>query len=235
MGKFPMLFRPPSFDDKPLVSPEENPVRFDRGNPYSSVMQFVYRNKAIPAALEKFSADETSQAKIAALLEAMNQADYHNQIFLDQDCQLYSLYLLKENKISIDDFTTVNMYLFGLMQYTNKKSFPDKEKYIPAVDFNICSMSDSRIREIFIRGLNQSSPFSDKYNSTETFDELYKKLDQLTPLGNTVMAITFNINDVDEFMRRYFADLFESGLVHAEQITGEGGGKGLSVMFHQHK
>jgi hypothetical protein len=100
---------------------------FKYNNDYKSVMQFISKNKTIPKKLEEFKKYENDQTNIKALLGSIKKGDLTNEIFHNPNCQLYALYLLEKENISITDFLTVNIYLSALMEYTTFQSLKKEE------------------------------------------------------------------------------------------------------------
>jgi hypothetical protein len=92
---------------------------FNYNDDYESVMQFINKNTLIPELLEKFNHSKDDQENILKLQKLINKGNLKHKIFENRYCQLYALYLLKEKKISITVFLTVNIYLAALMEFTD--------------------------------------------------------------------------------------------------------------------
>lgn len=108
--------------------PSENKLKYT--SDYDSVMQFVSKNKVIPAKLEEFKDSSEAQANINKLVDIVANADeamLSDPVFSDPDCQLYALAALKDKIISILDFLDINIYLTVLMQFTDQQAMKESD------------------------------------------------------------------------------------------------------------
>lgn len=111
--------------DPLLVKPENNGLKYH--NDYASVMQFISKNTVIPDYLASFADSVQDQANISTLLRAIESANFKDEIYSHPHCELYALYLFKENKISMQTFVTLHVYLTVLMQFTNMQNLREED------------------------------------------------------------------------------------------------------------
>lgn len=165
---------------------EDNP--FEYNDDFESVMQFIKNNKTIRKKLEEYKESEKAQNNIKELKNAIKKGDLNNQIFRQYDCELYALYLLKENKISIVDYATINIYLEALMhagiqavKFEDEQYIQDKlEITIGALNNNIKSLIKNKLKSLWFN----------KYSYTK-FDEneLDEHFNNLKDLDKNIIVI----------------------------------------------
>lgn len=73
------------------------------------------------------------QQHAETLMHAISQGNFNAAIFSDPDCMRYNLYLLRENKINIDEFLTVQVYLSALMLYTDQQPLKEKDAHLKRI------------------------------------------------------------------------------------------------------
>lgn len=94
------------------ISGQQNTVEFEQ------LFQFIQKNKVIRASLASLTSENV---EIDKLLEAILIGDSQAEIFSHPDCYLYLLYLMQNQRISLDQGVSVYLYLLCLMQFTNKQ------------------------------------------------------------------------------------------------------------------
>lgn len=162
---------------------------------YDSVVQFISKNKFIQNSMQKFEqSDETSvdRQHIESLYQAIQSGHLLADVFSDHQCQLYSLYLLKCKRISLFDFLTVNIYLIGLMQCTNKQTLNEKDSKKLFVDYEVLSLDEKMLKAFIEKVAGISKGIRVQLN--EHFEEqLSSKLHGLPSLSKIVIKLSDNI------------------------------------------
>lgn len=178
----PSLFR--KKPDTSLCFPDDNP--FEYHSDYASVMQFISKNKTIPHELERVHREE--QDNVTQLLDAMGKGDLNHEIFSHPDCQLYSLYILKNHadKISLTDFLTIQIYLSILMQFTSKQSLKIADADSKR-DYEVKLFELSEVQDSLFRGLRRKHFQRHQYIAFDE-KEFAAKADQLSPLHRSVIG-----------------------------------------------
>lgn len=174
------------FGSAPIfINPEDN--KFEYHDDYASVMQFISKNKVIPARLAEIAGSAEHLAHVATLKSVIAAGDLNHEIFANQDCQLYVLYLLKEKQIDITHFLSLNMYLNVLSQHTDKQPLKQQD-----LDLRILTEVTA------VSVLDEFDEFYDhlagrffcrKGVRSIKKDDLRAELEKLSPLGQRVLKI----------------------------------------------
>jgi hypothetical protein len=92
---------------------------------YQDLMQFVSRNKKLPAALSV-----CDKAKAAILKLAIEAGKFQHPIYDDPMCSVYLVYLIQQDLISVASAQTQLLYLNILAQYTTRQDLkPGEAQY----------------------------------------------------------------------------------------------------------
>lgn len=176
---------------------EKNDFKYN--DDYESVMQFIkkqYINKdgtTIPEFLEAFYHSPDDQANIERLMQCIQKGDLGDEIFYDPLCQLYAVYLLKEKRISIETFLSINIYLIAVMQFSPYATLKGEDQDVKILNstLEVLNIDDEKLQDDFIQNLRKkhftlnSQPLN--------VDELKKKISALSSLEKNVIRLPIKI------------------------------------------
>jgi hypothetical protein len=122
---------------------------------FDSLFQHVSRNKLMPELLSKINPDNP---KLTQLYQSIKKGDFENKIFHDHQCDIYLLYLIKSQQISLPQGLDVYSYLMALMQFTDKQPLKkdDGDVKVPrkvSVEFLVKDQKISPIGEEYLKDI----------------------------------------------------------------------------------
>ncbi|BCA94485.1 hypothetical protein TUM19329_08460 [Legionella antarctica] len=91
----------------------------ESANAFITLVKFIQKSSLVKDST--FLEGEIIKEGAVNLKKALDDGDSTQSIFNDQNCQLYLIYLLKENLIKEEQFLTGYVYLSVLMQFTEKQ------------------------------------------------------------------------------------------------------------------
>lgn len=172
------------FSQSPIALSYPNVNALTYNSDFASVTQFISRNKIIPERLAFFETSQEDQNNIRQLTEAIREGDLKDDVFSHASCELYLLYLLKKELISLTDFLTGYIYISALMQYTTKQAVRDEDiKKESEVDL-------LQLDDVKIAMLDKFKQYFDKHTYlTIDFDKLHNDINQLNKLDKAIIGI----------------------------------------------
>lgn len=179
---------------------------------YDLVIQFIKNNTAINQAMPEFSSSEVHQKKIQNLLVNLQNGHLQEAIFTDENCALYNLYLLKNNKISLEHFLTAHIYLTVLMLYTDKQNLKEKDRDLKKItEVSLASIEDIIEKLTCKLDSTHFKNFLSRNMTQPEKDRLQTDFETLLPLEKVVIRIKKPDklqDDVDKQTERYFNSPF---------------------------
>lgn len=184
------MFEDKKTQNQPLIPSDQKEVAYQFD--YESIMQFIKQNKEIPQQMNLIRNSEAAQKHMDTLFNAIMTGDLKNEIFSDKQCQIYSLYLLKEKRISYDDFLTINLYLIILMVYTEQQNLaPGDVDLKRKIEIEIGNIAEENTSKLFYKKLSEHF-FTNFLNNSKNlnFEEFSEYLNRLSPLDQCVFKIS---------------------------------------------
>lgn len=158
---------------------------FQYQSDYDSVLQFVSRNVEIPKLVEQVIKE--NEEDLETLRQNLNNIDH--SIYTNPLCQIYSLALLRERRISIDEFLEINIKLAILMQFTKKQDVSKDDQDIKILsEIKLFSLGEKDIKSKFLYSLSMA--YCKKFPGKK-FDlaEFEKEIDRLPDAEKNVVGI----------------------------------------------
>lgn len=176
-----------------LVFLEDNDFFYN--DDYASVMQFISKNKQIPQAIENFDNSSDELSNISELHNDFKKGKFQTTIYNHPNCQLYSLYLLKHNKLSIDDFLSINLILIAFMQFSAVQQLA-KQDFDVKRSGEIGFVKFAEIKNLIITAIKNNHFNRHPY---EKFDEkdLEDKIASMSSSEDFLIALTFEDTEPD--------------------------------------
>jgi hypothetical protein len=98
-------------------------------NPPEELKRYFYHiryNEEIPKKINEM--DAVVIARRLGLLNAIQKADFNDDVFQDPDCEFYTYYLIGTHQITFDQGIEVIKYLSALMNFTTKQSINERDE-----------------------------------------------------------------------------------------------------------
>lgn len=170
---------------------------------YENLFTYIKRNKILPKAVAAIHADDP---KVYALLKAIEEAHFTDEIFSDPDCDVYLLYLFKQGKITNFVFISSYLYLMSLMEFSDKQALRDEHrdlkyylntKQIISIKTE-CLIQDGKLSEygeIYLTKVREQ--LQEKINVSVTLEMFKEKIQSFPLFEQHIIVIKFkNLSDL---------------------------------------
>src|SRR3990167_2543387 len=104
-------------------------MRLDNDSLIADLRRHISKNKKMPEFFSEIRKNPSAHlAKLANLINAINSADMQNEIFSDQNCMPYLIYLIENKLISFMPGITTYYYLMALAEFSEKQALKPEDK-----------------------------------------------------------------------------------------------------------